>query len=90
MMSLITVVLTITYDRNTETFRTMMPNKTQEELLTEEGSIQITMASHYNLQVSLKVSLQKLQFTTTGPAWHSTFCFFTLPQCNSCFQLLLQ
>ena len=29
---------------------------TQEELLTEEGSIQITMASHHDLQVPLKIS----------------------------------
>ena len=78
-----------TCNRNIETFDflvTMMPNHTQEELLTEEGSIQITMASHYDLQVPLKVSIQKLQFTTTAvywcSLWHPTFCFFTQPQCH--------
>ena len=74
-----------TCNRNIETFDflvTMMPNHTQEELLTEEGSIQITMASHYDLQVPLKVSFQKLQCATTGPVWHHIVCFFFQPQCH--------
>ena len=35
----------------------MIPKNTQEELLTDEGDIQITMASHYDLQVAF----QKIQ-----------------------------
>ena len=50
----------------------------QEELLTEEGSIQITMASHHDLQVHLKVSL-----STMRHYW------FVARSGNPCFAFLL-
>ena len=58
-------------------------NNTQEELLTEEGSIQITMASHYNLQVPLKFLFRSYSSPLLVQSGNPLFAFFfTIPQCH--------